>query len=212
MRPKATKGPCAICGKEYTRAGMAKHLDKCLADREKTATGKKLKSCFHLQVSAKYASPYWLHLQVDGEATLKSLDKFLRDIWLECCGHMSLFCANRQEIGMNRKLSSLFKPGMVIDYDYDMGDTTSLEIKVMGTCQGMVAVKKPVEVLARNQPPVIACDSCGKGPAVKICPECQWEGEGWLCKACAAKHGCGDAEDMLPVVNSPRAGVCGYVG
>ena len=35
--------------------------------------------------------------------------------------------------------------------------------------------------------------------------------EGWLCQSCADEHECG--EDMLlPVVNSPRTGVCGYAG
>ncbi len=34
---------------------------------------------------------------------------------------------------------------------------------------------------------------------------------GWLCDSCAEDHKCG--EDMLlPVVNSPRTGVCGYTG
>jgi len=34
---------------------------------------------------------------------------------------------------------------------------------------------------------------------------------GWLCDECAPKHKCG--EDMLlPVVNSPRVGKCGYTG
>lgn len=212
MRPKATKGICAHCGMEYTRAGMARHLAKCLADRMKTVKGKKEKDCFHLQVSAKYATAYWLHLQVDAAATLKTLDGFLREIWLECCGHMSMFHVGHREIGMSRKLSSFFSPGTTIDYDYDMGDTTSLEIKVVAAYQGQVIPRKSVEILARNQPPEISCDECGKRPAVRICQECQWEGEGWLCKICAANHECGDEEYLLPLANSPRAGVCGYVG
>jgi hypothetical protein len=211
MRPKGTKGKCSRCGKEYTRAGMAKHLAKCLTAEGQATKGER-KNCLHLQVSAKFTSAYWLHLQVDADATLKTLDGFLRDIWLECCGHMSMFHVGHREIGMNRKLSSLFSPGTSIEYDYDMGDTTSLEIKAMNSFQGMVAPGKAVAILARNQPPEIACDSCGKGPAVRICPECQWEGEGGLCKTCAANHECGDEEYLLPVVNSPRTGVCGYVG
>jgi hypothetical protein len=35
--------------------------------------------------------------------------------------------------------------------------------------------------------------------------------EGWLCDECAVGHECGE-EMLLPVVNSPRVGVCGYVG
>lgn len=212
MRPKATRGTCTRCGKDYTRAGMAKHLAKCVTNEKRPVKGKISSPCFHLQVSAKFTSAYWLHLQVDANTTLKILDRFLRDIWLECCGHMSLFLVAHREIGMSRRLSSFLSPGMEIDYEYDMGDTTSLEIKAMGTYQGQVAPRKPVEILARNQPPDVLCDACGHGSAVKICPECQWEGEGWLCAKCAAKHGCGDEDYLLPVVNSPRAGVCGYVG
>jgi hypothetical protein len=191
---------------------MARHLASCLSDREKTGAGEKAKPCFHLQVSAKFSPAYWLHLQVNADTTLKTLDGFLRNIWLECCGHMSMFHVGHREIGMNRKLSALLSPGTKIDYDYDMGDTTSLEIKVMGIYQGMVAPRKPVEVLARNQPPAIPCDACGNNPAVRICQECQWEGGGWLCKTCATNHECGDGDYLLPVVNSPRSGVCGYVG
>lgn len=208
MRKKATRGTCTSCGKEYTRQGMTKHLQGCLIDRlgkEKTAP------CFHLLVTAEI-SDYWLHLQVNASATLKSLDSFLRRIWLECCGHMSMFRYGRDEIAMSRKLNKTLQPDLALDYDYDFGSTTSLKIKVFGEFPGLVTPKRPVEVLARNQAPEIPCDECGKGSAVNICPECQWEGEGWLCHSCAAKHQCGDEEYFLPVVNSPRTGVCGYTG
>ena len=58
------------------------------------------------------------------------------------------------------------------------------------------------------------CHECGERPAVKICAQCAWEEEGWLCAECAPHHGCNeeDFEYFLPVVNSPRAGVCAYVG
>ncbi|MDI6903856.1 MAG: hypothetical protein QMC77_09015, partial [Methanocellales archaeon] len=57
---------------------------------------------------------------------------------------------------------------------------------------------------------LIICESCGK-TATRVCTQCVWSGEGWLCDECAGKHECG--EDMLlPVVNSPRVGMCGYTG
>lgn len=65
---------------------------------------------------------------------------------------------------------------MVIEYDYDMGETTFLLIKVLGEYPGVVAKKKPVELLARNRQPVILCDECGKNPATEICVMCQWDG------------------------------------
>lgn len=38
-----------------------------------------------------------------------------------------------------------------------------------------------------------------------------WDGEGWLCESCAKNHEC-DEDMFLPVLNSPRTGVCGYTG
>ncbi|MBV1730429.1 MAG: hypothetical protein KUA33_09465 [Methanobacterium sp.] len=65
---------------------------------------------------------------------------------------------------------------------------------------------KSIQLLARNDPPLIACESCGK-IGTQVCAECAT----WLCDECAHKHECG--EDMLlPVVNSPRVGMCGYTG
>lgn len=75
----------------------------------------------------------------------------------------------------------------------------------------MVEKDKPIQILARNEAPEIFCEECGKFPAVQICMDCRWEGPGWLCQTCAEDHECGE-EMMLPVVNSPRSGVCGYTG
>ena len=39
----------------------------------------------------KWSGSYWLHLEIRGNDTLKDLDYYLREIWLECCGHLSSF-------------------------------------------------------------------------------------------------------------------------
>lgn len=38
---------------------------------------------------AKYSKKYWLIIEVSENVTLKELDNFIRDIWVECCGHLS---------------------------------------------------------------------------------------------------------------------------
>ncbi|WP_303720373.1 hypothetical protein [Malonomonas rubra] len=212
MTIKATKGACTLCGKEYTRSGMAKHLACCLTKQPTESIMDDERFSLHLQVTTRYPSGYWLHLQMDERATFKKLDTFLRKLWLECCGHMSQFFVGRQTIGMQGRLATLLRPGDEIDYDYDMGDTTELQIKVLGAYQGLAPNKKSITILARNQPPEIPCDACDRHPAVSICPECNWEGEGWLCRKCTTRHSCGDAAGYLPIPNSPRAGVCGYTG
>jgi len=34
---------------------------------------------------------YWLDIEATADAALSKLDAFLRRIWLECCGHLSMF-------------------------------------------------------------------------------------------------------------------------
>jgi hypothetical protein len=71
-------------------------------------------------------------LYVDERATFKTLDTFLRNLWLECCGHMSRFFVGQQTIGMQGRLAASLRSDDEIDYDYDMGETTELRIKVLG--------------------------------------------------------------------------------
>lgn len=44
---------------------------------------------YHLAISAWGIC--WLHIEMKGSATLSKLDNFLREIWLECCGHVGPF-------------------------------------------------------------------------------------------------------------------------
>jgi hypothetical protein len=119
--------------------------------------------------------------------------------------------AERHELGMKSKLADVLGPGMEVVHEYDFGDTTELLVKVVAQYEGVINAKRPIEILARNDPPEILCNECGQALAVEIRVEYQSEDSGWLCESCARKHGC-DEEMRLPVVNSPRTGVCGYTG
>jgi len=116
---------------------------------------------------------------------------------------------DRSEKSMYITLGKVLKVGTAFYHEYDFGSTTELSLKVVGEREGKVR-DKSVQVLARNDPPAIMCAKCEK-PATQVCVECLWSGDGWLCDECAAEHGCGE-EMLLPVVNSPRVGVCGYTG
>jgi len=110
---------------------------------------------------------------------------------------------------MDVAVEKVLRPGMDFRHEYDFGTTTDLSLKVVSQWEGG-RPGEPVELLARNDAPAIPCESCGR-PATQICVECMWEGTGWMCDDCADNHEC--EEDMfLPVVNSPRVGMCGYTG
>lgn len=224
---KRTKGKCKYCGKEYTFSYMNKHLPVCEERQKKWAEEISGKECgyFELAVYPKYNRDYWLYVEVKEEATLKDVDQFLRDIWVECCGHLSSFdidgisydVAPQDDLfwgeptkSMNCKLKSVLEKGMTFDYEYDFGSTTELMITVVNYRSG-IDRKEKIIILSRNNPIEILCDACGKKAAEYICGECFYEGSGWLCEDCAKTHECGE-EMLLPVCNSPRMGVCGYCG
>lgn len=222
------KGKCKYCGKEYTMGYMNRHLSTCGKRKEKLAaeTGKKQCGYFELAIFPRYNREYWLFIEVRETATLKDIDTFLRDIWLECCGHLSAFNIDgvSYEIApvedsfwgepaksMNHRLKTVLEKGMTIGYEYDFGDTTELMITVVNYRVGYLHREK-LTILSRNNPHTLLCDQCGKKPAVAICTECACEGAGGLlCKECAKTHECGE-EMLLDVCNSPRMGVCCYTG
>ncbi|PID61137.1 MAG: hypothetical protein CR974_04345 [Gammaproteobacteria bacterium] len=207
MKTKQLKSTCTLCHASFTRIGMRRHLRNCLK-KHSDAQGK---TAHYLHVYSLHNPDYFLHILMTDKATLHDLDQFLRDIWVECCGHMSRFSRTHwgDEISMNKTLHAAFRDTNELEYLYDFGDTTELWVAHVGNFQHTpLKGKETALLLARNAEPQYPCDECGKGIAQFICQECHWEG-GWLCEKCAEHHEC-DKDMMMPVVNSPRTGVCGY--
>jgi hypothetical protein len=202
---------------------MAHHLAKCpqrQTSKEETGNGQKEKF-FQISVQGRYAPEYWMHLEVAADAKLKDLDSFLRDIWLECCGHLSGFVIGERNYvssmvdaaygdkTMDVKIGSVLRLGTNFIHEYDYGTTTTLALRVVSERKGEPKDEQ-IEIMARNEPPKIACSVCGK-PATQVCSNCIYDGKGWLCDKCAKSHKC-EEEMLLPVVNSPRVGMCAYAG
>lgn len=230
---KQSTGACIYCGKTMTRGGLARHLRTCAQRQQAIATANAQRgqdqALYHLQVQDAWGGRYWLHLEMRGNATLKDLDHYLRAIWLECCGHLSAFeiglvrytqlfdndMGYGEEKSMNVRVHRLFRPGMEIPYEYDFGTTSELVIKVADQRVGKPTTEHPIVLMARNafEPP--PCAVCGQ-PAAQLCSECLWEQgpEAIFCDAHAEEHAADqEHEDMLmPVINSPRTGMCGYDG
>lgn len=112
------------------------------------------------------------------------------------------------------QLGQVLQIGQNFHYQYDFGSTTHIALKLLEEREGALMLgqeEEPVElvVMARNEPPVIPCRTCGK-PATKIIPGYYTAAEGAVCDKCAKKQG--EEDEFLPVVNSPRVGVCAYTG
>ena len=95
----AIPGTCCICRQTMPGNRIRRRLLHCIEsrtglkpspnprrrDRRRTA----LKTAY-LSVRAR-EQPHWMELGVRCDATLHELDRFLRGVWLECCGHVSHF-------------------------------------------------------------------------------------------------------------------------
>lgn len=205
MANTAAKGNCYLCGKLLTKTTAKRHL------LTHQFEGDKGQACMLVKIEAVYDKDYWLYVDIPLTSTLQVLDNFLRDIWLECCGHMSAFYYGRyEEVGFGKKISSI-PEGAVMGYEYDFGSTT--ELKITFVCQTVrKKQQKAVRLLVRNEAPTYPCGVCGK-PAEVVNTEQMYDEDGspFYCEACAEKQEL-EEDYLLPVVNSPRMGVCGYAG
>ena len=98
---------------------------------------------------------HWMTITVRPTTSLRQQDQFLRDIWLECCGHMSHFqvgkkqysaCvpgpgdhhdhdtdkADPDELHMVRTVEEAIRPHREFQHEFDYGDTTYLNLEHAG--------------------------------------------------------------------------------
>ena len=153
-----TEGKCLTCDETCSTTNASKHLLKCIASAPlSSAAG------FLVRVAgAGNLNFYWMYLAVPEDTSLGKLDQFLRDTWLECCGHLSEFMIggrhymSHTESGnpspsMRTKVSKLFSPGLEFEHVYDMGSSTELDLKVIKELPA--CTKKEITLLMRNDFP-----------------------------------------------------------
>ena len=205
---QANTGTCELCKQQASKSQMQRHVARCASEHDASGAPETI---VQLGIDADDHPRYWLHIEARASASLRQLDSLLRRTWLECCGHMSAFRAGASELAMGTKIGSAFpRKGVAFSYEYDFGSTTALKGQVVGMREGCLG-RAPVRLLARNDLLEWRCANCSRA-AVIVCPFCIHEDDCLFCEAHAQDHPCAQEEVYLPIVNSPRMGVCGYVG
>ena len=212
VRLPESPGTCSLCGAVSTPRKILSHLATCAPAHDASGRARAI-------VRRRFRSAgdprYWLYLEASADALLEDVDYLLRKVWLECCGHMSAFFAGRrEELGMGEKVGAvLATPGFRFSHEYDFGSTTILAGRVGGTRKGSLGTDN-VRLLARNDFEPESCSKCSAQASV-VCSLCLDTGhvdQAYLCGEHSPDHHCSPWKTLLPVVNSPRMGVCGYGG
>ena len=163
------------------RTGIAKHLQTCKKRVDLCEKAEKTEKYFELLLYGAYNKDYWLIIQIKENATLDDLDRFICDIWVECCGHLSAFEIDGvsyerepdDDFGWgepakstNHTLKQVLTTGMIFNYEYDFGSTTEIMVKVLDHYSAQKQNEKVV-ILSRNNPPEFACSICGNSRSLK---------------------------------------------
>ena len=193
LKDEWPRGRCSSCGTEADVRSMKDHVFSCSLRRPEGLTLPSGNDRFFtlLMMGENGLSTYWLYAAARGNGTLNDLDRFIRETWVECCGHESEFAVEGKRFvadharhsgctcaGMDVKMDQVLREGMTLDYEYDFGSTTEIQILVAGEYDGNGNAEAiPVRLLARNLEPLHVCADCGIASATKICRECIYEDE-----------------------------------
>ena len=206
------KAKCYYCNKELTEKTIKKHMKNCSEIRnsidEKRINDKKQRNQFIIAIKPKYVEEeYCIYISIAGTLGLVHIDKFIRDVWVECCGHLSGFKIRDkyyQDDEMNMQLNDILNIDEKFEYEYDFGSTTYLILEVIDIIQVPSSFSQ-IEIIARNDEIKHKCEICGTEAKYFNYERYRWE-----CENCIDKD-----DDMIiafDYCNSPRDGVCGYEG
>lgn len=217
-RRTQSRGTCIYCNRDFTRSGMTRHLESCPKRAEAIESEKKegkSEAIYHLIAYDQYGPDFWLHLEMPGAAVLQDLDKYLRAIWLECCGHLSEFWRGRAwsgiEIDIRSRIDRAMPPEAWLTHVYDFGSSSYTIVQSIAARRAVWSSRYPVRLLARNIIPELPCAVC-REPATWACMECrdEWKTEYAFCEKHAGSHD-HDPAYFARLVNSPRVGICGPI-
>ncbi|WP_297632333.1 SEC-C metal-binding domain-containing protein [uncultured Clostridium sp.] len=157
------EGKCYFCGKDVTNRTAKRHAKTCSVFQEKNEEGiklsKSLKERFIIKINDKETKKFTLYIVMDSYLKLRELDNFIRDIWVECCNHLSLFKINGERYFSNTeindgenqeyRLEEIFDIGDKFDYEYDFGTTTYLEGEIIDKIKSGDNAPQ-IEIIIRN--------------------------------------------------------------
>ena len=193
-----TQSQCLGCRKTFHTKAVRNHLKSCIATAE-TPLGKTPKPMLLVSATAGYddtKTVYALYTLMTKNATLRDIDELLRQTWLECCLHLSSFDSvgtrfvsdgfdtglfDYDDPSFDHRAAWAIPSGTEAEYQYDMGDSTDLTVRVEPAPEQAQAwlARHDIDAgdpILRNLMPEL-CDNCGQEashfrPAEVLCTGC----------------------------------------
>ena len=169
-------GLCHICQQAVSGDRIRQHLVRCISERTGLQPAqnpqrrgrRNARKTAHISVRAP-GRPHWMELGVRCDATLRELDRFLRAVWLECCGHLSHFTINGVEYSimapmpgenryfepesereeswrhMGKSINAAIPPLITFHHEFDYGSTTELELEYVAVFGELVQLVSPTQ-------------------------------------------------------------------
>ena len=205
---------CKFCDKKFGVNKIVEHLPDCILNFFNDKSGYLIEFISRSYITNKN---YQMFAVFGKKCKFSHIDKFLKNEWCECCGHMSTLevLKNKDDRETHSiKLSTLISKYENTNintneninqfiYNYDMGSTTTVYFKILKKFSGDNN-NSNVELLYRNEPFKIKCADFKKCKGVSVCI---YEGD-TFCLEC--KNNLDESEYILNLLNSPLTGICGY--
>ncbi|WP_293981281.1 SEC-C metal-binding domain-containing protein [uncultured Clostridium sp.] len=219
-------GRCYYCNKELTERTIKRHMKSCKEMRkfirdEISDKESRTRNQFIISIKDKYdKNTYCVYISISSVLQLLHLDRFIRDVWVNCCDHLSCFIINKviyndnsnEMYEMSVRLNDILFCGMKFQYEYDFGTSTYLELEVIDELK--VSEKHSmIEIIARNDEIEHKCRKCGEHAEYINYNESEF-----LCKKCSEYISKSSLENLNieyigdTYFNSPRDGICSYRG
>ena len=178
MTPASTRrgsGTCYLCGRQIAHLNQAElHLWSCMAQWETHQPPDTPERTLYAHVNVRSQQYHWFELAIRHDATLRQLDQFLRQTWLDHFQdeHLSMFkfgemMVGTEDLGLQHRNSfrgidtsflatfdtsyvRAIWPGCTVLHRYDLGDPTETVITTRGLYR--IPDRRPIVAIARNNP------------------------------------------------------------
>lgn len=203
MPPKRTE--CDYCHKKYGCHVILEHYASCLMFTDERAKSGLLVRFFSYGITGEV---YYMYARVGSNCTLYHIKNFLKKTWCNCCDHSDQFYLIEDigiegsgllyEVDKSAKLTD-FGFGQMMQYDYDMGNTTSIYFVIVNRFDGEESHTN-IDILKKNDLFKFKCKKCTNDATVY-----EQEHRYYVCDICSKK-----STAKFKLVDSPRSGVCNF--